>query len=179
MDGTEQNSTDNGITANLKSEMQRTYQDNNRLPILVEVTEKSNSADDELLEKAKRLIELLTEKKNLKDAISQKEIALLEKTLKRIEGKGLKEKLKIEYDEGSRLLSRLQTNERMRHEVNTVNNDSSNNVTRPGFRVRSKGPNFHGFLLGSFELLGILVITTKLGRTRHLSVQTFEIDIIV
>ena len=59
----------------------------------------------------------MKEKKNLKNAISKNEIAQLEKTLKRIESKGLKDKLKKEYDEGTKLLSRLQTYERMRHEV--------------------------------------------------------------
>jgi len=117
MDETDERTGDDGKTKMLKSEMKRAYQDNNRLPILVEVAESSDGVDDELMEKAKRLIDLLTEKKNLKNAISQKEIDELEKTLKRIESKGLKDKLKTEYGEGSRLLSRLQTNERMRHEI--------------------------------------------------------------
>ena len=45
---------------------------------------------DDLILKARKLIDVLTEKKSLKNAISKKEIEELEKTLKRIENKGLK-----------------------------------------------------------------------------------------
>lgn len=115
----EENMVHYGITQNLKLEIQRTYQNNNRLPILVELTSNNAGVNDELMQKAKRLINLLTEKKNLKNAISQKEAESLKKTLKRIETKGLKDKLKNEYEEGFRLLARLQKSEQIRHEVIT------------------------------------------------------------
>ena len=54
--------------------------------------------DTKLLEQAKRLIDFVEEKKKLKMAISAKEILELEQTLKRIEAKGLKEKMPGQSD---------------------------------------------------------------------------------
>ena len=121
MNGIDVEDGDNDLTKKLKLEMQRAKVDDERLPVLMEVTEEAEQSpehvDEELMKKAKKLIEVLSEKKALNNAISKKEIAELQKTLKRIESKGLKEKLRDEFDQGSKLLSRLQTNERMRHEV--------------------------------------------------------------
>ena len=111
---------DNGLTKKLKLEIRRAQVDEDRLPILQEVSEEvepNTEVDRDLKDKAKKLIDLLKTKHKLKDAISKKEIKELEETLGQIENKGYKKQLKDEFDAGSILLSRLATVERLRHAV--------------------------------------------------------------
>ena len=61
--------------------------------ISVGKAESAPEIDEQLLEQAKRLVDVLDEKKKLKQAISTKELLELESTLKRVENKGLKEKM--------------------------------------------------------------------------------------
>ena len=114
---------DNGLTKKLKLEIRRAQVDEDRLPILQEVSEEvepNTEVDRDLKDKAKKLIDLLKTKHKLKDAISKKEIKELEETLGQIENKGYKKQLKDEFDAGSILLSRLATVERLRHAVSLL-----------------------------------------------------------
>lgn len=58
--------------------MRGAQDDLNRLPVLEEVTEEAENDDEvdkELVDQAKKMIEVLNEKKNLRTAISKKEIS--------------------------------------------------------------------------------------------------------
>ncbi|CAG5102815.1 Oidioi.mRNA.OKI2018_I69.chr1.g479.t2.cds [Oikopleura dioica] len=115
-----ENENDNEKTKRLKREMRGAQDDLNRLPVLEEVTEEAENDDEvdkELVDQAKKMIEVLNEKKNLRAAISKKEIKELEEVLERIEKKGWVRRLQEDYNEGQKLLARLRTYEKMRHEI--------------------------------------------------------------
>jgi len=115
-----ENEGDNEKTKRLKREMRGAQDDLHRLPALEEVTEEAEQdeeVDKELVDQAKKMIEILNEKKNLRSAISQKEIKELEEVLERIEKKGWVRRLQEDYNEGQKLLARLRTYEKMRHQI--------------------------------------------------------------
>lgn len=79
--------------------------------------ENINEADVELIEKAKRLIDLLETKKKLRNSISNKELKQLEDALKLVNKKGLQKKVGADYERAQRLVIKLRGMERMRHEI--------------------------------------------------------------
>lgn len=79
--------------------------------------ENINEADVELIEKAKRLIDLVQTKKKLHNSISNKELKQLEDALKLVNEKGLQKKVGEDYDRAQRLVIKLRGMERMRHEI--------------------------------------------------------------
>merc|ERR1712062_142239 len=83
-------------------------------------------------------------------AISAKEILELEQTLKRIEAKGLKEKMPDEYESGNRLLVKLRGMERMRHEIMELKQPTISEIrsyTSPPLAVEK-------VMMGTFIILG-------------------------
>jgi len=113
---------DNPPTVELKTEMIIADEtlDEELLPQLIAATEKAEESEDVhslFIEKAKRLIDTIGEKKTLKENISGKELKELENTLTRITEKGLKKRLHNEYEIGLALLTRLLKFEKMKAKV--------------------------------------------------------------
>ena len=87
----------------------------------MEKAENINEADIELIEKAKKLIDLIQTKKNLRNSISSKEIKQLEDALEMVNKKGLQKKVGEDYERAQRLVVKLKGMERMRHEILKLN----------------------------------------------------------
>ena len=92
-----------------------------KLEATVQKAENINEADIELIDKAKKLIDLIQTKKNLRNSISSKEIKQLEDALEMVNKKGLQKKVGEDYERAQRLVVKLKGMERMRHEILKLN----------------------------------------------------------
>ena len=73
-----------------------------KLEATVAKADNIKDVDKELIDRAKRLIELLHTKQKVRDSISSKEVKQLEDALKLVEDKGLQKKIGEDYGKGDK-----------------------------------------------------------------------------